>query len=148
MKTSPFVIALLFILTFITTITSAQTKVPDNQLKKSSLPLTNALNTVNQLQPLSFEYDQTRFGNLRLPTGTQYGFNADEVRRVLPAVVKKESILFLAGKNQYRSADVNKVDIQSLVPVLLAAIKEQQQQIDSLKAEMQSLKQNHNTAAR
>jgi peptidoglycan hydrolase CwlO-like protein len=148
MKTSPFVIALLFILSFITTITSAQTKVLDNQLKKSSLPLTNALNTVNQLQPLTFEYDQTRFGNLRLPAGTQYGFNADEVRRVLPAVVKKESILFLAGKNQYRSADVNKVDIQSLVPVLLAAIKEQQQQIDSLKAEMQSLKQNHNTAAR
>jgi len=53
--------------------------------------------------------------------------------------------MYPAGKNQYRSVDVAKVDMQSLVPVLLGAIQEQQQQIEMLKAEVRSLKQNRGT---
>jgi hypothetical protein len=142
MKTSKFMMVL-FALSSFTTIAFAQTKnIADSELKKNTAPITGALGYINQMQPVTYQYDTQQYKNLKLPVGTQYGFNANDVERVLPGLVKKESVLYPAGKNQYRSADITKVDIQSLVPVLLGAIKEQQQQIEDLKAEVKSLKQN------
>ncbi|WP_345953630.1 tail fiber domain-containing protein [Mucilaginibacter sp. PAMB04168] len=146
MKTSKFVIALLALASF-TTVGYAQTKVSESQLKENTTPITGALATVNLIEPITYQYNQQAIKNTKLPTGTQYGFNAASVQSALPGLVKTESILYPAGKNQYRSADISKVDVQSLIPVLLGAIKEQQQQIDALKAEVQSLKQNRTTSA-
>jgi hypothetical protein len=146
MKTSKFGITLLALAAF-TTAGYSQTKVSESELKKNTTPITGALSYVNQIEPITYQYDQQAIKNTKLPTGMQYGFNTASVKSVLPGVVKTESILYPAGKNQFRSADVSKVDMQSLIPVLLGAIKEQQQQIDALKTELQSLKQNRTTSA-
>jgi hypothetical protein len=139
MKTTKFMMMLLALSTF-TSMAFSQTKVTDSQLKKNTTPLSGALSAINQIEPVTYQYDTKQFNNLRLPAGTQYGFNTANIAQVLPGVVKTESILYPAGKNQQRSIDVAKVDMQSLIPVLLGAIKEQQQQIDALRAELQTLK--------
>jgi hypothetical protein len=142
MKTTKFMM-MLFALSSFTTMAFAQSKtVTDSELKKNTTPITGALGYINQMQPVTYQYNTQQFKNLKLPAGTQYGFNANDVQRVLPGIVKTESVLYPVGKNQYRSADITKVDVQSLVPVLLGAIKEQQQQIDDLKAEVKALRQN------
>ena len=47
------------------------------------------------------------------------------------------------GKNAYRDANMKTVDEASLIPLLVASIKEQQQQIEELKAAVAELKKNH-----
>jgi len=137
----------LLALSTFTTMAFSQTTVTDNQLKKNTTPISGALSAINQIEPVTYQYDTKQFNNLKLPAGTQYGFNTDNMAQVLPGIIKTESILYPAGKNQQRSVDVAKVDMQSLVPVLLGAIKEQQQQIDALRAELQTLKGSKNSTA-
>lgn len=130
-----------------TTIASAQTKkVADSELKTNVTPITSALNTVNQLNPVTYQYAAPVQG-VKMPTGTQYGFLSGNVQSVLPGVVKTQSYLYPAGKNNQRSVDVQTVDMQSLIPVLLGAIKEQQEQIDALKAEVRSLRKTSTTTS-
>jgi hypothetical protein len=138
-------IAMLFALVLFSVSAKAQTTVSENELKTNITPLTSSLNYVNRLQPISFQYNTQSVKGVKLPGGTQYGFNTANIQSVLPGVVRTESIMYPAGKNQYRSVDITKVDMQSLVPVLLGAIQEQQQQIEALKAEVQSLKQSRGT---
>jgi hypothetical protein len=145
MKT-PNYIAMLFALVLFSLGTKAQTTVSENELKTNVTPLTSSLSYVNRLQPISFQYNTQLAKGAKLPAGTQYGFNTANMQSVLPAVVKTESVMYPVGKNQYRSVDVTKVDMQSLVPVLLGALQEQQQQIEKLKAEVQSLKQSRSTS--
>jgi predicted secreted Zn-dependent protease len=58
----------------------------------------------------------------------QFGFSAQEVEKVLPEIVSK-------GDDGLLSLDYGKV-----TPLLVEAIKEQQQQIDSYKSENDNLK--------
>jgi len=55
------------------------------------------------------------------PKGTQYGVIAQEVEMVLPELVVTDA-------NGFKSVDYVKI-----TPILIEAVKEQQQQIDSLK---------------
>jgi hypothetical protein len=146
MKTSK-IIMLVSALCAFTSIASAQTtKVTDSELKTNVTPITSALSAVNQLNPVTYQYATPAQG-VKMPTGTQYGFLSGNVQSVLPGVVKTQSYLYPAGKNNQRSVDVQTVDMQSLVPVLLSAIKEQQAQIDALKAEVQALRKSGNTTS-
>jgi hypothetical protein len=141
------IIMLVSTLCAFTTIVSAQTtKVADSELKTNVTPITSALSAVNQLNPVTYQYAAPVQG-VKMPAGTQYGFLSGNVQSVLPGVVKTQSFLYPAGKNNQRSVDVQTVDMQSLIPVLLGAIKEQQQQIDALKAELQSLRKTGNTTS-
>ncbi|CAM3848598.1 tail fiber domain-containing protein [Mucilaginibacter galii] len=144
MKTSK-IIMLVSAFCALSTVSLAQTtKVADAELKTNVTPITSALSAVNQLNPVTYQYTAPIQG-VKMPTGTQYGFLSGNVQSVLPGVVKTQSYLYPAGKNTQRSVDVQTVDMQSLVPVLLGAIKEQQAQIDALKAEVQSLRKTGNT---
>lgn len=137
----------LLALSSFTSVAFAQTKVSESELKKNVTPISGALTVVNRLEPVTYNYNTELLKGVKLPSGTQYGFNTDNVQSVLPGVVRTESKLFPAGKGSMQSADVKTVDLQSLVPVLLGAIKEQQQQIDALKAEVQSLRRGSNSGA-
>lgn len=123
----------------ITTFASAQTKVADSEFTTNVTPITGALSYVNQLNPITYQYTAPVQG-LKMPVGIQYGFSSGNVQSVLPGLVKTQSMLYPAGKNTQRSVDIKTVDMQSLIPVLLGAIKEQQEQIDALKAEVQNLR--------
>jgi len=120
---------------------SAQTNTVNNtELKQNAQPLTNSLSYIEQLQPVSFEYDKSQAAKLKLPSGQQYGFIAEDVQKVLPSIVKSQKKMVPAGKNAFKTTEIKNVETESLIALLVASVKEQQAEIERLKADLQSLK--------
>lgn len=120
---------------------SAQTgSVTNNELKQNARPLTNSLSYLDKLEPISFEYDKNHADKLKLPSGKQYGFNAEDVQKVLPGIVKSQKKMVPAGKNAFKTTEIKDVEMESLIAILVASVKEQQAEIEKLKADLQSLK--------
>lgn len=103
-------------------------------------PVNNSLEMISRLQPVSFNYDKTWSEKLKISAKPQYGFVGAEAKAALPEIVTVQAKDYASGKNAYRSATITKVDYESLVPLLVGSIKEQQEQIEALKREIQSLK--------
>ncbi len=102
----------------------------DRRYKKDIEPVagSEALQGLMQLKPASYEYDWLKFPLLNAVTGRTNGFMAQDLETVFPEVVVKDA----AG---YRS-----VNYAALVPVLTAAIQEQQKKIAALEKQMNGLK--------
>ncbi|WP_316735100.1 tail fiber domain-containing protein [Pedobacter aquatilis] len=103
-------------------------------------PVNNSLEMVSKLQPVSFNYDKAWAEKLKLPSTPQYGFVGTDAKAAVPSVVAVQAKQYPAGKNAFNSATMTKVDYERLIPLLVGSIKEQQQQIDELKRELQSIK--------
>jgi hypothetical protein len=114
--------------------------VPDQELKKNVMPVKNALSYIQQLEPKKFEYNTGKYSKLKLPAGQQYGFLAEDVQKVLPELVGTQSQSYMVGKNTYRNASYKNYDLESLIPILVGAIREQQEQIEELKRQLASKK--------
>lgn len=110
--------------------------VPDQDLKKNVRPVKNALAYLQQLEPKKFEYDTGKYAKLKLPAGQHYGFLVEDVRKVLPELVSTRSQSYQVGKNTYQTASYQNYDLESLIPILVAAIREQQEQIEELKRQL------------
>ncbi len=92
-----------------------------------TVELKNALSYVSKLRPVS--------------SGQQYNLLADDVQSILPGVITQQTKWVTAGKNNPKATTYSSVDLEKLVPVLVGAIKEQQAEIDKLKAEVRQLQQ-------
>lgn len=112
----------------------------DNTIKKNVTTIQDPLKQVIALQPRTYEYKTSEYNHLKFPGGRQFGFIAEEFQQVFPGMVYRKPYTFMSGKNSYRDATVKTIDLQALIPVLTAAIQEQQRQIDQLKAEVEALK--------
>lgn len=130
---------LITVFIFSGTVVSSQT-VSDQELKKNIQPLTSALQRVIQLQPSVYEFQTDKFKYLNLSQGKKFGFLADNVQSVFPELVTQKKVSYMFAKNGYRNTTYNAVDEASLVPLLVASIKEQQQQIEELRAMVEELK--------
>lgn len=97
----------------------------DERLKDEITNLQNALDTVVKLQGVSYKWNDTykEISGLDVDQDfTYYGFIAQEVQKVIPEMV-------IERDNGYLALDYNKV-----APLLVEAIKEQQNQINELRA--------------
>ncbi|PIQ22344.1 MAG: hypothetical protein COW65_03730 [Cytophagales bacterium CG18_big_fil_WC_8_21_14_2_50_42_9] len=119
----------------------AQHTLPDAQIKTNVSSITNALEYINALQPKRFEYNTHAFQQLKLPRGGYYGFMAEEFKQVFPFMVSTKPTFFTTGKNTQRTALIQEIDMEKLVPVLVGAIQEQQVLIQQLQEELTSLKE-------
>lgn len=135
-----------FILIISSAVTNAQ-KIEDNEIKKNVSAIDNSLQRLVQLEPKIFEYNKTKFKDLQLPSGKQYGFMAENLQTVFPDLVTYKSYNYSVGKNSFRTAKVKEVDVESIIPILVASIKEQQSEIEKLKAEVLELKSKNSTAS-
>jgi hypothetical protein len=120
----------LVLFVFVSHTINAQT-VSDVDKKETVKPLENSLGYIALLQPQVIE---------NAGENTQYGFIADDVKKVFPGIVKNEKKFVPAGKNNYRVVTVKNTDLQSLIPVLVGSVKEQQAEIEKLKKELAALK--------
>jgi Chaperone of endosialidase len=117
--------------------TNAWSSPSDIRLKKDVESISGALDLVRQLRGVRYRWravDDREVGKaLNLPTEEkQIGFIAQEVEKVVPeAVVRPDGG---SSDGVYALKEAN------LVPVLVEALKEQQQQIDDLKSEIKALK--------
>ncbi|MFV8327953.1 tail fiber domain-containing protein, partial [Flavobacterium sp. ZS1P14] len=92
----------------------------DSRLKTHIETLDNVLQKIEQIRGIRFEYrDQHKYA-----TGSKVGVIAQELQRVYPEMVTQ-------GKDGFL-----KVDYTQLTGIVIQAIKEQQKEIDALKAQM------------
>jgi hypothetical protein len=99
----------------------------DERLKDIKGQFNTGLNALMQLQPIRFEYKRDNGLGLK-SEGEQIGFAAQAVQNVIPEAVKKNSNGYLM------------INADPILWTMVNAIKEQQKQIEQLKAEIQQLK--------
>jgi hypothetical protein len=98
----------------------------DIRLKENITPIENALEKISKLNGVEYDFkDSKDYGYLRKH---QIGLIAQEVEKVIPEVVSEQENGNLG------------VSYQHLTAMLVEAVKEQQSQIDSLKKEIETLK--------
>ncbi len=111
-------------------------------LKVNVNKLVDGINKIKQLEPISFQYDSSKYKDLEshLPSGDRFGFLEQSVAVNFPSLVQTNSYVLPTGKNSNKVAKINEVNKEELIPVLVAAIKEQQEQIEFLRQEINALK--------
>jgi hypothetical protein len=132
--------AIIFALSIFSISAMAQTRLVDDKIKKDVTPMSSTLAQVKMLEPVTYQYDNIQYKSLKLPEGTQYGFTTASVQQAFPELVQTTSKFVPAGKNAFRTTEIKNVDMESLIPVLLSAVQEQQKQIDSLKEQLKAMK--------
>ena len=95
----------------------------DIRWKQNIVPLQSSLDKVMQLKPVNFDWRANEFPDLHFSNGTQIGFIAQDVEKVIPEVVTTDN-------NGYKG-----ISYERITPVLTGAIQEQQSEISMLKAE-------------
>jgi len=128
-------------ISFAVLLAAASLKISAQEVVQNNIkPVENALSRVTKLEPVSFNYDKTWAEKLKLSARPQYGFIGADAKATVPEIVSVQAKDYPAGKNAFKSATITKVDYESLVPLLVASIKEQQQQIEELQRELKTLK--------
>ena len=110
----------------------------DVRLKKNIEPLTNGLDKIMKLNPVTFNWDEEIVPNLAEKYPNMVGLIAQEVEEVVPEVVSKTIVNSVKdGKEKGRS--YKRVLYENLVPLLIDGMKEQQRQIEELKQRISEL---------
>ena len=95
----------------------------DKKLKKNIKPLENSLSKILKLDGVTFEWKKTP------EKGTQYGFIAQEVQKIIPELV------VMSPKDSKGESSLH-LNYNGIIPVLVEALKDQQKQIDELKSKI------------
>jgi hypothetical protein len=133
----------------------------DRRLKKNIEDFNDAIRIINKLQPKYYEFKtDAQYTALHLPTGMHYGLIAQDVEQLLPNLVHTEKInlpertetikpksttdgkdenLSKATAVKKESMEVKALNYTELIPVMIKAMQEQQQQIGQLKDENNDL---------
>lgn len=133
----------------------------DSELKHNVAKLDKALDLIGKLKPKAYEYQRTGvFGAMNLPEGIHYGLIAQEVEEVLPNIVKTSQYNtalhytpelpdtvglrrgVAAQQKQVakaETAEFKAVNYTELIPILVKAVQEQQEEIREAQAEKDAL---------
>ncbi|TJZ53641.1 tail fiber domain-containing protein [Sphingobacterium olei] len=112
----------------------------EQELKINVDKISNSTERIKALEPITFVYNTDKYKKLNLPAGNQYGFLASNVEGVFPDLVQESSQFYSTGKNTSKVARYEEVNSNDLIPLLVAALKEQQAQIEALQQEVNTLK--------
>ncbi len=99
----------------------------DERLKTIKGRYTHGLNALMQLQPIRYEYKKDNALGLK-SSGEQVGFGAQALQKVIPEAVTSTGTGYLQVNND------------PIIWTMLNAIKEQQKEIEELKAEVRKLR--------
>lgn len=120
----------------------------DRKLKSDITPLTGALSIIHQLNPTFYTFKTSEFQQMQLPEGIHYGLIADEVRQVIPGIVKRavhpatyENHDEVNGKKLSNEVEFNTVNYTEVIPILIGAVQEQQAMIEELRLKNQIIDQ-------
>jgi hypothetical protein len=96
--------------------------------------ITEPLSIINQLQPVALD------PAIQNGAKKMYGFDVSGMEQILPGVMRRETIWIPKGKNYQTTAKRMTIDYEQLVPLLVAALKEQQSQLTALEFELEHIK--------
>ncbi len=111
----------------------------DATLKLNEKKLDKALATLMDLEPKTYEYDTASHPMMHLPRGEQVGLIAQEVEKVLPALVKDVTVPPTSKDPADEPETFKGLNYTGLIPVLVGAIKEQQATIEGLRKRVEQL---------
>lgn len=116
----------------------------DAKLKENIKDLSNPLDVVLKLSPKTYSYKQSEeFLGLNMPKGDKFGLIAQELEKVLPELVKTSvnpEITDPNGKMISRRFEYKSVDYISIIPFLIGGMKQQQKEIEELKAQLSAIR--------
>ena len=108
----------------------------DQKLKQNISDLSNAMAIIDQLHPRHYEYRHDNdYKWLNLPNGEHYGLIAQDVEKILPALVKDtkfETRLAKGDTSNSATVSFKALNYTELIPVIIKGMQEQQQTINSL----------------
>lgn len=108
-------------------ISGTLTNPSDRRWKQNIMSINGALAKVRGLRGVFFEWNRDAYPEKHFREGKQIGLIAQEVEEVLPELVRTD-------QDGYKA-----VDCQKITTILVEAIKEQQKQIEALKADVAAL---------
>ncbi|EDM43610.1 putative phage tail protein [unidentified eubacterium SCB49] len=118
----------------------------DKRLKKDINNISNALATIKSIKPVSYHFDIQKYPDMGMNTNLEYGFIAQELKNVLPNVVKEKMIPIKgARKSEINNNEPLKkelfltVDYTRIIPILTQGIKEQQEIIETQNKKIEHL---------
>ena len=123
----------------------------DRNLKENIQPLMNGIETIMKLNPTTYNFrGDGEYKGLSLSKGLHYGLIAQEVEEVLPSLVKDNTHTYLESaegtgpnnpdeKTEIKVMDYKTMNYTELIPVLIKAVQEQQEEIEVLKAKIKEL---------
>ena len=146
----------------------------DARLKKNIVGVENAMDIINKLQPKHYDFrNDGVYANMNLPKGPHYGLLAQDVEKILPALVKEEKFNTNVAKvastkkitdnmtpdeirNAYKEAmkdanaqpdyiDVKAVNYTELIPVMIKGMQELSKQNEEKTKQIDDLQQQINT---
>ncbi len=132
-------LSLLFIVLYFSFDVRSQV-IPDSLVRESVKAIHSPLERLLTLEPQIYQYNTNKWKGIRLPAGNQYGFAPENVEVAFPELVRYQDHSYMAGKNLFRTTKIKTVDTESLIPVLVASVKEIQAELEKLRIELQMLK--------
>lgn len=132
--------------------TGTLTQVSDEKLKENIQPLDSVLAKVMNIKARSYNFkkDAPEYKSMNLAEGKRYGLVAQELEEVFPELVSDEVFIqnddaqpdpMDEGAAPPEQAEPEKINYKSinyieLIPILVQAIQEQQDEIEQLKAKL------------
>ncbi len=110
------------------------TTISDARLKDDVVTITNAVDKIKALRGVEYTWNAGTRKDKR-----DLGLIAQEVEEVLPEIVHEHDMPLMEGAEENETYKT--VDYEKIVGVLIEGMKEQQAEIDLLKAEVKALKQ-------
>lgn len=115
----------------------------DRKLKDNIRPMNSISDKLMQLELKSYTFKQDEFTSINLPAGTQYGLISQELQEVFPEFVQSAthpSKYDEEGNLVEDGFEFMAVNYGNFIPLLLKAHQEQQQEIETLRAELDELR--------
>lgn len=119
--------------------------VSDERMKNDITPMDNALDMVNNFNPVVYKkrtgaFERISTSNLKgldiqESERLEYGFIAQEVQKSFPHMVGQKNMRMKSGKDM----DVMGINYTMVIPILTKAIQEQQEYIKALEARIEAL---------
>ncbi|WP_299681314.1 tail fiber domain-containing protein [uncultured Dokdonia sp.] len=101
----------------------------DKRFKQNITPITNALDKINAMEGVSYQFKEFKKEGYNLPSEEQFGLIAQDVQKIAPHIVKEDEQGYLG------------IDYIKIIPLLIESVKEQQASITTLQEENEDLKQ-------
>jgi hypothetical protein len=126
---------------------TAWTNLSDSRIKKNITTIANATDKIRQLRGVEYYFDTDKYGDINLPTNKQLGFIAQEVEQIIPEIVN--NVIIPGNQNKkadngisadYKTYELKVLSYTYIIPLLVEALKEQDQKINELKKEVEILK--------
>ncbi|CAN5758037.1 hypothetical protein BH10BAC2_BH10BAC2_07750 [soil metagenome] len=124
----------------------------DARLKKNIKDVVNAMDLINSLQPKNYEFrNDGNYTKMNLPQGIHYGLLAQDLEKILPALVKdnqfetrdaatsdsKQAVSKTAEQNE--TIDFKSVNYTELIPIIIKALQEQDKTIQEQHTKIETL---------